>query len=54
MPDNWIYRYIKDLVNAKFIIKEKALNYIDTFSKKGEISEEEAKDLLLLIESIYD
>lgn len=54
MTDNWIYRYIKDLVNAKFISKEKALNYVDTFSKKGKISEEEAKDLLLLIESKYD
>lgn len=53
MSDNWIYRYIRDLVNAKFITKEEALNYVEIFKKKGKLSEEEIKDLLLLIESKY-
>lgn len=49
-----IYEYITDLVKAKFITKEKALTYANTFHDKGKISDEQYKDLMLLIESTYE
>lgn len=51
--DNWIYDYIYDLVEVKYISKEKAIDYANNFHKKGKLSEEEYKDLMLFIELTY-
>lgn len=51
--DNWIYDYIYDLVEVKYISKEKAIDYTNNFYKKGKLSEEEYKDLMLFIELTY-
>lgn len=52
--DNYIYDYIYDLVEAKYITKEKALGYCEKFHNKGRLSDEEYKDLILFIESTYE
>ena len=52
--DNWIYDYIYDLVEAKYISKEKALGYTENFYNKKKLSDEEYKDLMLFIESTYE
>ncbi|ENZ33278.1 hypothetical protein HMPREF1084_01746 [Clostridium butyricum 60E.3] len=52
--DNYIYDYIADLVNAKFVNKEKAIGYCEKFHSKKRLSDEEYKDLILLIESTYE
>ena len=51
--DNWIFDYIYDLVEIKFITKEKALYYAETFYKQGKLSDAEYKDLMLFIELTY-
>ncbi|WP_455796173.1 hypothetical protein [Clostridium butyricum] len=51
--DNWIYDYIYDLVEVKYISKEKAIDYANNFYNKGKLSEEEYKDLMLFIELTY-
>lgn len=50
---NWIYDYIYDLVEVKFITKKEALYYANGFHDKGKLSDEEYKDLMLFIELTY-
>lgn len=51
--DNWIYDYIYDLVEVKYITKEKAIEYTTKFHDSGKLSDEEYKDLMLFIEATY-
>ena len=51
--DNWIYDYIYDLVEVKYISKEKAIDYANNFHDKGKLNDEEYKDLMLFIELTY-
>lgn len=51
--DNWIYDFICDLVEVKYITKEKALAYANRFHDMGKLSDEEYKDLMLFIEVTY-
>lgn len=50
---NWIYDYIHDLVEIKFITKEEAVYFTEGFHKKKRLSDEEYKSLILLIEMKY-
>lgn len=51
--DNWVYDYIYDLVEVKYSTKEKAIEYATKFHNAGKLSDEEYKDLMLLIEATY-
>ena len=51
--DNWIYDYIQDLVEIKYITKDKAISYAEKFRNAGKLSDEEYKDLMLFIELTY-
>ena len=51
--DNWIYDFICDLVEVKYITKEKALAYANCFNDMCKLSDEEYKDLMLFIEVTY-
>lgn len=50
---NWIYDYIHDLVEIKFITKEEAVYFVEGFHKKKRLSDAEYKSLILLIEMTY-
>lgn len=53
MDGDTIYQYICDLVNAKFITKDEALYYTNTFYNNGRITDKQYTDLLTLIDSTY-
>ena len=50
---NWIYDYIRDLVEIKFITRDEAMYFTEGFHKKKRLSDEEYKSLILLIEMKY-
>ena len=50
---NWIYDYIRDLVEIKFITRDEAMYFTEGFRKKKRLSDEEYKSLILLIEMKY-
>ena len=50
---NWIYDYIYDLVEIKFITKEEAVYFVEGFHKKKRLSDEEYKKLTLFVEMTY-
>ena len=50
---NYIYDYIYDLVEIKFIHKDEAMMFTEGFHKKKRSSDEEYKSLILLIEMTY-
>ena len=50
---NYIYDYIYDLVEIKFIAKDEAMMFTEGFHKKKRLSDEEYKSLILLIEMTY-
>lgn len=50
---NWIYDYIRDLVEIKFITKEEAMYFTEGFHKKKRLNDSEYKSLILLIEMTY-
>ena len=50
---NICYDYLCDLIEIKYITKEKAINFANGFKKKGKLNEEEYKSIMLLIEATY-
>ena len=50
---NWIYDYIHDLVEIKFITKDEAMYFTEGFHNKKRLSDAEYKSLILLIEITY-
>ena len=50
---NYIYDYIYDLVEIKFITKEEAMMFTEGFHKKKRLSDAEYKSLILFIEMTY-
>ena len=51
---NICYDYLYDLIEIKYITKERAINFANGFKKKGKLNEDEYKSIMLLIESIYE
>ena len=51
---NICYDYLYDLIEIKYITKERAINFANSFKKKGKLNEEEYKSIMLLIEAIYE
>ena len=50
---NYIFDYIYDLVEVKYITKERATRFANNFKKKNKLNEEEYKSIMLLIEETY-
>ena len=50
---NICYDYLYDLIEVKYITKEKAMYFANNFKKKKKLSEEEYKSIMLLIEATY-
>ena len=51
---NICYDYLYDLIEIKYITKEMATRFANNFKKKGKLSSEEYKSIMLLIESTYE
>ena len=51
---NICYDYLYDLVEIKYITKERAINFANGFKKKGKLNEDEYKSIMLLIEATYE
>ena len=51
---NICYDYLYDLIEVKYITKERAINFANSFKKKGKLNEEEYKSIMLLIEETYE
>ena len=50
---NYIYDYIYDLVEIKFITIDEAMMFTEGFHKKKRLNDAEYKSLILLIEMTY-
>ena len=50
---NICYDYLYDLIEIKYITKEKAINFANGFKKKGKLNEDEYKSIMLVIEATY-
>ena len=50
---NICYDYLYDLIEIKYITKERAIRFADNFKKNKKLSEEEYKSIMLLIEVTY-
>ena len=50
---NYIFDYIYDLVEIKYITKEEAMMFTEGFHSKKRLSDEEYKKLILFIEITY-
>ena len=48
-----ITSYLKDLINAKFISKEDAIEFAEAFKQQGKISEEQYNEIMELIDKTY-
>ena len=48
------YEYLYDLIEIKYITKERAIKFAENFKKKGKLNEEEYKSIMLLIEASYE
>ena len=51
---NICYDYLYDLVEIKYITKERAIKFADNFKKKSKLNKDEYKSIMLLIESTYE
>ena len=51
---NICYDYLYDLIEIKYITKERAIKFANNFKKKKKLSEEEYKSIMLLIEATYE
>lgn len=51
---NICYDYLYDLVEIKYITKERAIKFADNFKKKGKLNKDEYKSIMLLIEATYE
>ena len=51
---NICYDYLYDLVEIKYITKERAIKFADNFKKKGKLNKDEYKSIILLIEATYE
>ena len=51
---NICYDYLYDLIEIKYITKERAIKFANNFKKKGKLNEEEYKSITLLIEATYE
>ena len=51
---NICYDYLYDLIEIKYIKKEKAINFADNFKKKGKLNKDEYKSIMLFIEATYE
>lgn len=51
---NICYDYLYDLIEVKYITKERAIRFANNFKKKGKLSSEEYKSIMLLIEETYE
>ena len=51
---NICYDYLYDLIEIKYITKERAINFAVSFKKKGKLNEDEYKSIMLLIEATYE
>ena len=51
---NICYDYLYDLIEIKYITKERAINFAENFKKKGKLNEDEYKSIMLLIEATYE
>ena len=52
--ENICYDYLYDLIEIKYITKERATRFANNFKKKGKLSSEEYKSIMLLIEETYE
>ena len=50
---NICYDYLYDLIEIKYITKERAINFANSFKKKGKLNGEEYKSIMLVIEATY-
>ena len=51
---NICYDYLYDLIEIKYITKERAIKFANNFKKNKKLSEEEYKSIMLLIEATYE
>ena len=51
---NICYDYLYDLIEIKYITKERAIKFADNFKKKGKLNKDEYKSIMLLIEATYE
>ena len=51
---NICYDYLYDLIEIKYITKERAINFANGFKKKGKLNEEEYKSIMFLLEATYE
>ena len=51
---NICYDYLYDLVEIKYITKERAMKFADNFKKKGKLNKDEYKSIMLLLEATYE
>ena len=51
---NICYDYLYDLIEVKYITKERAIKFANNFKKKKKLSEEEYKSIMLIIEETYE
>ena len=50
---NICYDYLYDLIEVKYITKERAIKFANNFKKKGKLNKDEYKSIMLLIEATY-
>ena len=53
MDANTIMNYLEILIKAKFITKEEAINFADTFLRQGKISQSQYDEIIELINNTY-
>ena len=51
---NICYDYLYDLIEVKYITKERAIKFANNFKKKKKLSEEEYKLIMLFIKETYE
>ena len=51
---NICFDYLYDLIEVKYITKERATRFANNFKKNKKLSEEEYKTIMLLIEATYE
>ena len=51
---NICYDYLYDLIEIKYITKERAIKFAENFKKKGKLNEDEYKSIMFLIEATYE
>ena len=51
---NICYDYLYDLIEIKYITKERTIKYDNNYKKKGKLNKDEYKSIMLLIEATYE